>query len=91
MRMSEEAKRQRDLALDGWRRELRRLFELEKSQRERARQAEAEMAKQRAVVTHARDRYDRANDEYMNRIHHSKASIARAPDAARSAVHRPRA
>ena len=72
MRTIDEAKRQRDLALDGWRKELRRLFELEKTQRERAKQAAAELQKQRSVVSEARDRYDRADEEYMSRIRHSK-------------------
>ena len=73
MRSIEESKRQRDLALDGWRRELRRLFELEKSQRERAKQAEVELQRQKAIVNQARALYDRANDEYLNRVQQSHA------------------
>jgi hypothetical protein len=72
MRTIDESKRQRDAALDGWRRELRRLFELEKSQRERAQQAAVELQRQKSVVNEARARYDRANDEYLSRIHHSR-------------------
>jgi hypothetical protein len=74
MGSASDAKRRRDSALDLWRTEVRRLFDLEKSQRERARQAEAELQKQRAIVSEARDRYERANDEYMHRIH--RRSIA---------------
>lgn len=74
MRTVDESKRQRDMALDGWRKELRRLFELEKSQREQAQRAAADLRKQRLIVTEARARYDRANEDYMNRIHHSKSS-----------------
>ena len=86
MRTIDESKRQRDAALDGWRKELRRLFEIEKSQRERAKQAAVELQKQKSVVSEARARYDRANDEYMNRIHHSKT-----PMKAEDIYHRPRA
>jgi len=81
MRTIDESKRQRDLALDGWRKELRRLFELEKSQRERAQQAAMDLQKQKSVVAEARARYDRAND-YMNRIHHAKA-----PDSSSRVAH----
>ena len=72
MRTVNQSKRQRDQALDGWRNELRRLFELEKSQREQALRAAAELQKQRTVVTEARVRYDRANEEYLNRAHDSR-------------------
>ena len=66
----EDWKRQRDAALDAWRKELRRLFELEKSQRERMQQAAADLRKQRLIVTEARTRYDRANDQYANLAQH---------------------
>jgi len=72
MRTTDEWKRQRDVALDGWRKELRRLFELEKTQRERAQQAAADLQKQKSIVAEARARYDRANEDYLNRIHASK-------------------
>ncbi len=86
MRSIEESKRQRDEALDGWRRELRRLFELEKSQRERAQQAAAELQKQKTIVNEARAIYDRANDEYLNRVANSKPS-----NNSGNVTHRPRA
>ena len=66
-RTIEDHKRERDVALDQWRKELRRLFELEKSQREQAQRAAADLRKQRLTVTEARTRYDRANDDYVNR------------------------
>jgi len=85
MRTIDEWKRRRELALEGWRTEVRRLFELERSQRERAKQAALELQKQKAIVNEARARYDRANDEYMNRIHRAKP-----PVAIPRAVHGPR-
>ena len=62
------------MALGGWRKEIRRLFELERSQRERAQQAAMELQKQKAIVNAARAIYDRVNDEYMNRVSHRPAS-----------------
>lgn len=72
MRTTEDPKRRRDAALEVWRKELFRLFEMEKFVRERARQAAIELQKQQSVVAQARGRYDRANEEYMNRIHQDR-------------------
>ncbi len=73
MRSIDESKRQRDAALEGWRKELRRLFEMERSQRERAQQAVVELQKQKAIVNEARAIYDRANEDYLNRVHNGKS------------------
>jgi hypothetical protein len=70
MRNIEESKRQREQALESWKKELRRLVELERSQRERAQQAALELQRQKIAVSEARARYDRANDEFVNRSDH---------------------
>jgi len=56
-----EAKKQRDAALAVWRRELQKLQALNRS-------GDGIREKQRALVASARASYERANDEYLDKI-----------------------